>query len=112
MPKQALGIRVPPGLSADSIAAAVGRNANVPTINVETQRSGPRMTLGAWAAYFGAPAPQRQPPLLNVVSLQLAGTPLQARQQPHAGRNCPGAGRVCCACVCQLTLMLHETTAD
>ena len=78
MPEQALGIRVPPELSADSIARAVGRDAAVPTINVETQRSGPRMTLGAWAAYFGAPAAQRLPPLLNVVSLQLAGTPLQA----------------------------------
>ena len=44
---------------------------------METQLSGPKMTLAAWAAYFGAPAAQRQP-LLNVVSLRLAGTPLQA----------------------------------
>ena len=121
---QALGIRVPPGLGASSIAAAVGRDERVPTLDgawhfchvemspqetptsipeqkgahahvairetsasviwlppaaVETQLSGPRMTLGAWAAYFGTPAAQRPPPLLNVVSLQLAGTPLQAR---------------------------------
>lgn len=66
------------------IAAEAGPELLVPTIDVETQQSGPRMTLQQWADYF-APQPgsvpsgrlQRRRPLLNVVSLSLAGTPLE-----------------------------------
>lgn len=79
-------MRAPDGLDAAAIAERVGRDVLVPTISVETQQSGPRMTLGQWAEYFeqqpGSGDPRgrhRRQPLLNVVSLSLAGTPLQVR---------------------------------
>jgi len=83
---QRLGMRAPDGLDAATIAERAGRDMLVPTINVETQQSGPRMTLGQWAEYFGLQpvngdprGRHRRQPLLNVVSLSLAGTPLQVR---------------------------------
>lgn len=80
---QELGMRAPEGLDAAAIAEKAGPDLLVPTINVETQESGLRMTLRQWADYFAQP-PGSCPagricryPLLNVVSLSLAGTPLQ-----------------------------------
>ena len=70
---------VPQGLSPAYIAAALGHNTRVPTIDVETQTSGPRMTLAEWAQYYDSDEKDR---LLNVVSLSLAGTPLQVRLEP------------------------------
>ena len=72
-------MRVPEGLSPAYIAAALGPDTRVPTIDVETQTSGPRMTLAEWAQYFASAEKDR---LLNVVSLSLAGTPLQVRLEP------------------------------
>ena len=74
---QALGMRVPSQLSPDYMAQALGPDEKVPTIDVASQVSGPRMTLADWAEYFKEPEKER---LLNVVSLSLAGTPLQV---PH-----------------------------
>ena len=73
---QALGMRVPEGLSPAYIAVALGPDTRVPTIDVETQASGPRMTLAEWGRYYDSDEKER---LLNVVSLSLAGTPLQVR---------------------------------
>ncbi len=55
----------------------------VPTIDVVTQESGPRLTLSQLADYLAQQAQQaqqgRQTRLLNVTSLVLAGTPLEVR---------------------------------
>lgn len=82
--QQKLGMRAPAGLDAAVIAAEAGPDLLVPTIDVETQQSGPRMKLQQWADYFAHPPgsvpsgrPRRRRPLLNVVSLSLAGTPLE-----------------------------------
>ena len=80
---QKLGMRAPAGLDAAAIAEKAGPDLLVPTINVETQGSGLRMTLRQWADYFAQPpgscpaGRSSRQPLLNVVSLSLAGTPLQ-----------------------------------
>ena len=71
---QALGMRVPEGLTPDHIASAVGSQERVPVLDVASQTSGPRPTLAEWARYFRSRPKER---LLNVVSLSLAGTPLQ-----------------------------------
>ncbi len=80
---QKLGMRAPAGLDAAAIAEKAAPDLLVPTINVETQGSGLRMTLRQWADYFAQPpgscpaGRSSRHPLLNVVSLSLAGTPLQ-----------------------------------
>lgn len=51
----------------------------VPTIDVETQGSGPSMSLGQLAAYFEAPQQQRER-LVNVVSCSLQGTLLEVSE--------------------------------
>ena len=71
---QALGMRAPEGLSPDHIASAVGPQERVPVLDVASQTSGPRPALAEWARYFRSRPKER---LLNVVSLSLAGTPLQ-----------------------------------
>lgn len=48
---QALGLRVPEGLDAAAVAAALGPQTLMPTHNVATQRAGPRLTLGARPSY-------------------------------------------------------------
>ncbi|KAK9821418.1 hypothetical protein WJX81_001843 [Elliptochloris bilobata] len=75
--RQALGLRVPQGLGAPAVAAALGLDTLVHTLDVATQRPGLRMTLGEWARYFELPPHERRP-LLNVVALNLGGTPLEA----------------------------------
>ena len=83
---QKLGMRAPARLDAAAIAEKAGPDLLVPTIDVETQQSGPRMTLAQWAAYFAQPpgccpaGRRRRQPLLNVVSLSLSGTPLQVQR--------------------------------
>ena len=67
-------MRVPEGLTSDHIASAVGPQERVPVLDVASQTSGPRPTLAEWARYFRSRPKER---LLNVVSLSLAGTPLQ-----------------------------------
>ena len=70
---------MPADLSPAYIATALGPDTRVPTIDVETQTSGPRMTLSEWAQYYESSKKER---LLNVVSLSLAGTPLQVSSDP------------------------------
>ena len=43
---QGLGMKVPAGLSAEQVAEAVGMDTRLHTINVSTQRPGPRLNLG------------------------------------------------------------------
>jgi hypothetical protein len=86
-----------PAAAASSCCSASALAAvQVPTIDVATQGSGPTLTMGQLAQYLermqgarsaGArrrrsASPNAQPPparLLNVVSLSLAGTPLEVR---------------------------------
>ena len=72
---------MPADLSPAYIATALGPDTRVPTIDVETQTSGPRMTLSEWAQYYESSEKAR---LLNVVSLSLAGTPLQVSSDPSS----------------------------
>ena len=88
---QTLGIRVPSQLSPDYMAQALGPDEKVPTIDVASQVSGPRMTLADWAKYFKEPEKER---LLNVVSLSLAGTPLQVPHMSLPVRDCCILGSV------------------
>jgi hypothetical protein len=93
----ALGLQLPPAaqLTPEGLAAAVGPSHQVPTIDVATQDSGPRLTLRQLAAYLRQQQEQQQEEqqafrqqgqregapqrLLNVVSLSLADTPLEVR---------------------------------
>ena len=60
----------------------------VPTIDVETQEPGPRMSLGQLADYFAQP-PDKRGRLVNVVSCSLAGTALEVGGGPlDAGGSC------------------------
>jgi hypothetical protein len=70
-------MRVPASMTADMISQAIGPGTKVPTLNCETQQTGPRLSLADWVRYFGSPAKRQRQPLLNVVSLSLAGTQLQ-----------------------------------
>ncbi len=123
----ALGLRLPPGeqLTPGGLAAQLGAEVEVPTIDVPTQGSGPRATLAQLADYLEqreaawhqaqqggksqlaqrrrqqAQQAQQQGALagrlLNVVSLPLAGTTLEA----SAGLRLLGAllgppPRACC----------------
>lgn len=73
---QALGIRLPRGkMTVKRIAKLVGLHRPINTIDVATQSEGPVYSMEDWVSYFLSPAPRK--PLLNVVSLDLADTPLQ-----------------------------------
>ncbi|KAL4421887.1 hypothetical protein ABPG77_003689 [Micractinium sp. CCAP 211/92] len=110
----ALGLRLPPGeqLTPGGLAAQLGAEVEVPTIDVPTQGSGPRATLAQLADYLeqreaawhqakqggkSQPAKRRRQQaqqaqqqgalagrLLNVVSLPLAGTTLEGAISPPA----------------------------
>ncbi|BBN03429.1 protein MpCupin43 [Marchantia polymorpha subsp. ruderalis] len=77
VPPSALGIRLPDGaLTVERISDLVGRSRLINTIDVTTQSEGPIYTMQEWVEYFASPSPRK--PLLNVVSLDLANTALQA----------------------------------
>lgn len=77
--RQALGLSLPPAIfSAEGLATAVGGDTIIPTFDVHTQDTGPRMNLRQLAEYFATPAKERAK-LINVVSFSLADTALQ----PH-----------------------------
>jgi len=77
--RRALGLQLPlQMLTPQGLADAVGEDFQVPTMDVHTQDSGPRMTLGELADYHATP-PQERKRLLNVVSFSLADTPLAVR---------------------------------
>lgn len=69
-----------PPLTPQRIADLAGPSRKLYTIDVATQEHGPRYNLQQYADYFQTP-PRQRGPLLNVVSLQLAGTPLQVGLQ-------------------------------
>lgn len=96
-----------------AVAAAVPSPLQVPTIDVATQDSGPRLTVRQLADYLeqqqamgsrGHKQQQHQGQqhgrLLNVVSLSLAGTPLEVSRLP-CWRSCRLL--VCWSCHCSLT---------
>ncbi|KAK9838013.1 hypothetical protein WJX74_009755 [Apatococcus lobatus] len=75
---EALGIELPAEpFTPAHIAEAIGRDHRLHTIDVATQSSGPNLTLGEWTEYMAQPAAERKQ-LLNVVSLQLSNTGLEA----------------------------------
>lgn len=73
---QALGIRLPRGkLTVKRLGKILGHDYPVNTIDVATQLEGPVYSMEDWVSYYLSPAPRK--PLLNVVSLDLADSPLQ-----------------------------------
>eukprot|EP00250_Pteridium_aquilinum_P015933 c22846_g1_i2 orf=290-1000(+) len=73
---QALGIRLPRGkMTVKRLGKLLGHDYPVNTVDVATQLEGPVYSMEDWVSYFLSPAPRK--PLLNVVSLDLAETPLQ-----------------------------------
>ena len=83
-----LGMRLPPAsLTVADVADGVGHEVAIPTIDVATQRDGPRMTVAQFAAYWeqrGRATTRRRGKLLNCVSLSLAGTALAEWVEPPA----------------------------
>ncbi|XP_024528476.1 jmjC domain-containing histone demethylation protein 1 [Selaginella moellendorffii] len=72
----ALGLRLPETqLTVEDLAKLVGFDRQIETIDVTTQAEGPVYAMEDWVSYFSSPNPKK--PLLNVVSLDLANTPLQ-----------------------------------
>lgn len=75
--RAALGLRLPLKLlSPSGMIKAVGPDHEVPTFDVASQDSGPRMTVQQLADYFKVPPAERSK-LINVVSFSLAGTGLE-----------------------------------
>ena len=90
--RAALGLRLPPAaqLTPRGLAAALGAGVAAPTIDVATQDSGPRLSLGQLAHYLEQQEQEQQEQqqlgrLLNVVSLSLADTALEVRGRRGAG---------------------------
>lgn len=72
------GMRIPPrSTTIRDVARLVGPDTHVEVIDVKTQRSSRAWTLSEWADYFETPPAEREK-LLNVISLEISGTPLQA----------------------------------
>lgn len=72
------GMRMPPRRTTiRDIAKLVGPDTHVEVIDVRTQMSSRAWTLNMWADYFETPSSQRDS-LLNVISLEITGTPMQA----------------------------------
>jgi F-box/leucine-rich repeat protein 10/11 len=74
-----LGMELPSGLTVRKVADLLGANAPVQVVDVLTQNlTTPAWTMGAWANYFEKPADERDR-ILNVISLEISGTPLGDR---------------------------------
>ncbi|WFD28013.1 [histone H3]-dimethyl-L-lysine(36) demethylase [Malassezia nana] len=72
------GLRIPPrSTTIRDVARMVGPDTHVEVIDVKTQRSSRAWTLSEWADYFETPPAMREK-LLNVISLEITGTPMQA----------------------------------
>lgn len=93
--RRALGIQFPLHLFTPAgIARTMGDHHLVHTIDVETQDSGPMLTLQDITKYYNKP-PESRERLLNIVSLLLAGTPFEdSITPPRAVRELELAGRV------------------
>lgn len=77
--------RLPKGeLTVDLISRLVGHQHVIPTIDVATQAEGPQWTMEQWRYYWNMPASARKK-LLNVVSLGLFGTDMEAQVIYNAG---------------------------
>ena len=77
--RSGLSIRLPLRyLTPVGMIEAVGADHEVPTFDVATQDSGPRMTVKQLAEYFAVP-PEERTRLVNVVSFSLSDTPLAVR---------------------------------
>ena len=71
------GMHVPPrATTIRDVARLVGPDTPVEVIDVQTQMSSSAWTLDEWADYFEMPADKR-PALLNVISLEVTGTPME-----------------------------------
>ncbi|GMH41093.1 hypothetical protein BSKO_09003 [Bryopsis sp. KO-2023] len=80
--RKVLGIQLPDfELTVDSIVDTIGVNYPVNIIDVASQMAGPDWNLGQWRDYYKRPIEQRGR-LLNVVSLELAGSPLASMVAP------------------------------
>ena len=69
--------------SIRQIAELVGRDTQVEVIDVNTQMSSNAWTLEEWADYFETPAAEREK-VLNIISLEVSGTPLERLIQAPA----------------------------
>ena len=79
--REKLGIQLPLQLlSPSGLIKAVGPDHEVPTFDVASQDSGPRMTVKQLAEYYKV-APADRSKLINVVSFSLAGTALEVSSQ-------------------------------
>lgn len=75
------GMRVPPrSTTIRDVAEKVGVSTNVEVIDVQTQMSSNAWTLDEWATYMETPAAERER-LLNVISLEVTGTPFETYVQ-------------------------------
>lgn len=80
--RAALGLHLPLAcLSPKGLIKGVGGDHEVPTFDVATQDSGPRMTVKQLADYF-ALSPEKRTRLFNVVSFSLADTDLADKVDP------------------------------
>ena len=66
----------PPETTIEDVAALVGPDTPLEVIDVASQSSSRAWTLGAWAEYFSTP-PEKRHKVLNVISLEVTGTPMQ-----------------------------------
>lgn len=74
-----LGMELPADLTVRGVADLLGANTPVQVVDVLTQNlATPAWTMGAWANYFEKPADERDR-ILNVISLEISGTPLGDR---------------------------------
>lgn len=84
---QALGMQLPEQLSVDYLASQLSPDHKFSTIDVSTQMDGPKHSAQQWQQYWASPE-ARAKQLLNVVSLELAGTTLE--QQVCGGLSVGG----------------------
>lgn len=76
-PASIMGMRAPPrSTTIRDVARLVGSERNVEVIDVRTQMSSSSWTLDDWATYFETP-PTKREKLLNVISLEVTGTPME-----------------------------------
>ncbi|KAL0947243.1 hypothetical protein HGRIS_013364 [Hohenbuehelia grisea] len=73
---EGLGMKMPdPDFTVDDVAETVGEEVPVEVIDVASQSTSPGWTLGKWAEYYDL-EPSAREKILNVISLEVSGTPL------------------------------------
>lgn len=76
---ESLGMKLPDGLTVRGVADLLGADAPVQVVDVLTQNLlTPSWTMSTWANYFEKPVEERDR-ILNVISLEISGTPLGDR---------------------------------